>query len=88
MNHILFYINSTASEIRFTWCNHSSAWSGAQHGRFLPFENLRVRQAHPTSKYPEEDRGAHEPALRGPQGLELVETVELATKLCRIGFNG
>ncbi len=24
----------------------------------LPFENLRVRQAHPTSKYPEEDRGA------------------------------
>jgi len=24
----------------------------------LPFERLRVRQAHPTSKYPEEDRGA------------------------------
>jgi len=23
-----------------------------------PFEDLRVRQAHPTSKYPEEDRGA------------------------------
>jgi len=25
---------------------------------FRPFEDLRVRQAHPTSKYPEEDRGA------------------------------
>ena len=24
----------------------------------LPFEGLRVRQAHPTPKYPEEDRGA------------------------------
>jgi hypothetical protein len=25
---------------------------------YRPFEDLRVRQAHPTSKYPEEDRGA------------------------------
>jgi len=25
---------------------------------YRPFESLRVRQAHPTSKYPEEDRGA------------------------------
>jgi len=25
---------------------------------FRPFEDLRVRQAHPTSQYPAEDRGA------------------------------